>query len=219
MRPPYAHGAGFKQALRRPVPRYLILLWMGALLCTAPAGAQTPDSLAAEGLRPSNLPEGHTPRGALWRAAAVPGWGQLYNRQYYKIPIVYVGLGAIVGLALQLNDRYLFYRHAYLYKAWQQQLAEGETNPFAQYEPVYAELAERYGEVEASRIRPIRDNFRRNRDLSYFGIGLVYGLTMLDAYVSAHLLDFDIGEDLSFRVLPRVLPAGASLEIHLSGRF
>ncbi len=53
-----------------------------------------------------------------------------------------------------------------------------------------------------------RDAFRRNRDLSILGIGIVWSLQVLDAYVSAHLLDFDVGEDLTFHVAPGLDPGG-----------
>lgn len=136
----------------------------------------------------------HSPRGALWRAAAIPGWGQLYNRQYVKMPFVYAGLGLLITSVIYNNDRYLLYRHAWLY-ATQPELYpqyEDEARPFSRL-------------IEAGQsvlLRQQRDVFRRNRDLSYIGIGLFHGLTILDAYVSAHLRDFDIDEDLSVRVGP-----------------
>src|SRR5690625_7897691 len=55
----------------------------------------------------------HSPRGALWRAAAVPGWGQAYNRQYYKLPVVYGGLAGLVYLAVTRHQLYHLYREAY----------------------------------------------------------------------------------------------------------
>lgn len=153
----------------------------------------------------------HSPRGALWRAAAVPGWGQLYNRQYYKIPVVWAGLGGLTATALYVNHRYLLYRHAYHYVSG--------TNTSPEYEQDYhrllddLNLSEERGEQLEGAFRQTRDNLRRNRDLLYIGIGLFYGLSILDAYVNAHLLDFDVGEDLtlSFEAAPR----GLTASIHL----
>lgn len=163
---------------------------------------------------PQDSGDAHTPRGALWRAAAIPGWGQLYNRQYFKIPFVYAGIGGMVWFALYLNDRYLLYRHAYQYKAWDEILQSGQENPAQKYKQDYDRLLERFNvdQISANTLEQQRDIFRRNRDLSYFGIGLVYGLTILDAYVSAHLMDFDVGEDLTLRIVPR----GKSIHTALS---
>lgn len=146
----------------------------------------------------------HTPEGALRRAAMFPGWGQYYNRQYYKIPFVWAGIGGMVAFAYYLNEQYLLYRHAYQYKAYQERVDSGRINenPKAHYKGEYDRVAARYGEISSGPLRDQRDLFRRNRDLSYFGIGIVYGLTILDAYVSAHLMDFDVGEDLTLQVKP-----------------
>ena len=150
------------------------------------------------------LPERHSPRGALWRALALPGWGQLYNRQAYKLPVVYGGLAGFTGAALYQNRLYLRYRHAYLYAAY---AGSGAENPYGRYQSSYARVTEgvaggRDPASLAPALKQNRDNLRRNRDLLYIGIGLFYGLTVLDAYVNAHLLDFDVGEDLSLAVHP-----------------
>ncbi len=152
------------------------------------------------------------PRSALHRAF-VPGWGQLYNREYYKVPVVYVGLVAFVGSALLVNRRYRLYRHAYLFTA--------RTNPdgtpvFPEYESDYSELLRVLelssesilmpDEVAARRarlqpqFRAQRDVLRRNRDLLYFGTLAWYGFTVIDAYVSAHLAEFDVNESLAVQV-------------------
>ncbi len=145
-----------------------------------------------------------TPRGALWRAAVVPGWGQAYNRQYVKLPFVYAALGGLTATIVVLNDRYLLYRHAYQFKAYEEITDDGETNPRAGFESDYLELLERRGvsSLPSTAIRPSRDALRRNRDLAIIGTGLVFGLTVLDAYVSAHLMDFDISDDLTVSVYP-----------------
>ena len=160
------------------------------------------------------IPDVHQPdpRSAL-RRAFVPGWGQLYNREYYKVPVVYVGLVAFVGSALLVNRRYRLYRHAYLFTA--------RTNPdgtpvFPEYESDYSELLRVLelssesilmpDEVAARRarlqpqFRAQRDVLRRNRDLLYFGTLAWYGFTVIDAYVSAHLAEFDVNESLAVQV-------------------
>lgn len=158
-----------------------------------------------------------SPRGALVRSLAVPGWGQLYNRQYYKIPVVYAGLGFLGYLVVDTNNEYLLYRRAFLFKAWQEEVESGnaDENPYLNLEPEYERLLEREGltSVSSSSLQSVRDRHRRNRDLAILGSTVVYALSTLDAYVSAHLLEFDIGEDLSLRVVPK--SAGVAISVGL----
>ena len=180
---------------------------LSGLLLTASARAQ----------EQNRLPEDHSPRGALWRAAAVPGWGQFYNRQYYKVPIVYAGLGGLAASAILVNQEYLLFRRA---KLFIEPRGEDDTRTFPQYEDEYNRLVEREnippsrrGEQLVPYLKASRDNLRRNRDLLYIGVGLFYGLSILDAYVSAHLLDFDVGEDLSLSL--HAAPGGISARLHV----
>lgn len=192
--------------------------WRAALISTLlmlvaisiqPASAQ-PDSTRRAILQEKGLSPTHTPRKALWRAFALPGWGQWYNRQYYKIPIVYAGLGGFTAAILTTNQRYIKYRHAALYKLSQ----ERGNNEYPQFEDEYQSIRNQVGgEVSSSVLRQERDRFRRLRDLSVIGLGLYYGLTVLDAYVSAHLLTFDVGEDLSMRVWPA--PGGITAAVRV----
>lgn len=157
----------------------------------------------------------HTPREALVRAV-VPGWGQLYNGQRWKIPLVYAGLAGFSTLALTTNQDYLLHRHAFLYRVHEEMIGADSTrtNPWPQYADDYARLTAQLtdgADISASVLRSRRDALRRNRDLLYFGIGLWYGLSVLDAYVSAHLFDFDVGEDLSVALHPRPRGLAATL--------
>ncbi len=179
-----------------------------------PAAAQTDTTATIE----RRLPENHSPKGALRRAAVVPGWGQYYNRHYLKIPFVYVGLGGFTAAALYTNNRYLLYRRSYLYTVTVDE--NGERTFPDEYADEYERLINDLGlgpvseltESDFDRLEPQfraqRDNLRRNRDLLYFGIVFWYGLTMLDAFVSAHLLDFDVGEDLTVTLLPHPIAPG-----------
>ena len=169
-------------------------------------GLWLPQAAPAQPIVIDTTAAAHTPRGALVRAA-VPGWGQLYNGQRWKIPVVYAGLAGFTGLALATNQDYLLHRHAYLYRVHEEMIGRDSTltNPWPQYADDYARLTQQLADgadVSASVLQNRRDGLRRNRDLLYFGIGLWYGLSVLDAYVSAHLFDFDVGEDLSVALHP-----------------
>jgi len=149
-------------------------------------------------------PSTNAPRKALRRSAILPGWGQITNKQYKKLPFVYAAIGGLAYLAYRNNEDYQLYREAFQYKAWEEQVEAGlvESNPRSSFQGSYEQIVAEFGEVSSRPLETQRNNLRRSRDLSLIGVGLVYGLAMLDAYVSAHLLDFDVGEDLSFRAAP-----------------
>lgn len=172
----------------------LLALLLSAGLTAACAHAQQASPPAAVSER------AHSPRGALLRAAAAPGWGQIYNGQYLKLPFVYGGLGGAGYLTVLLTDEYVLYRRA-------ARFAQGVSTS-GRSEEAYQTLLARFGveSIQASTLVAQRDNLRRNRDLSVLGVGLVYALTVLDAYVSAHLMDFDVGEDLTVGFAP--VPGG-----------
>jgi len=160
-----------------------------------------------------------SPRGALLRSLAVPGWGQLYNRQYLKVPIVVGGMATLIGVSVHSNNRAILFRRAAIY--------DDCVNQPGQIDPAFCVDAEAYarefqradeltaGPLTAGAARSLRDQFRRQRDLFILLSTLVYGLQALDAYVAAELADFDVGEDLALGVT--ATPTGPSL--HLRWRF
>ncbi len=182
----------------------MLLLLVSLVACARPTLSLAQDSL----LVPDMPAREHSPRGALWRSAVVPGWGQIYNRQFYKLPFVYAGLGGILASAIYNNERYLAHRHALLY-ARDPVVHERYANDAAEFADIIQS-----GQFEQF-LRPRRDAYRRNRDLSYIGVGLFYALTVLDAYVNAHLLDFDVDENLSVRMMPGL---DGGVGIHASWR-
>jgi hypothetical protein len=190
-----------------------------ACICAAvPALILMTALLPVSGFAQATSPDtrAHSPRAALWRSAVLPGWGQVYNRQYYKLPIIYGGLGFLTVTAVNLHHDYILYRQAFQYKAFQELVDSGqlETNPKAEFEDAYNRIAAEFGPISSSPLRSRRDALRRNRDLTFIGIGIVYGLQMLDAFVSAHLFDFDIDENLSMNLRPS--PAGLRASLRLS---
>lgn len=142
-----------------------------------------------------------TPNSALWRSLALPGFGQVYVGQSYKAPFVIGALGGLVGLSLYLNGRYTRYRQAYLYVVNEEMPDPTTPNPENPNVEFFADWIES-GAGSASATRQQRDNNRRNRDLALLGTGLVYALQALDAYVAAHLADFDVSEDLTLQIGP-----------------
>ena len=141
------------------------------------------------------------PKRAMWLALVLPGAGQIYNRKYWKLPIVY---GGFVGCAYALrwnNQMYRDYSQAYL------DLMDDDPNTqsYNQFLHSGAKIDDsnkaRYQKLFKSR----KDTYRRWRDLSVFCLIGVYALSVIDAYVDASLSEFDISKDLSLRVEPTII--------------
>jgi len=182
---------------------FVVVLAAAALTSLPPDARAQPDSVRAEILKEKGFPPDHSPRKALLRGAAAPGWGQIYNRQYYKLPFVYAGLAGLGFFLNRANSRYKLFKQANLFVIGEQRAGEGETNKYEQFEPEFNRAASFFRrEPSGEQLRNQRDQYRRQRNLSIVGIGVFYVLTLVDAYVSAHLLTFDVDDDLAVNVQP-----------------
>lgn len=143
------------------------------------------------------------PAKATWYALVCPGLGQIYNRSYWKVPVLYGGVATLSYLILWNGRMYNDYKNAY------HDLMDTDptTNSYLQLVP----SADRYGaDWMQSALKKRRDMYRRYRDLSIFGMCALYVVSVLDAFVDAHLYDFSVTDDLSLRVEPVVNPYGGS---------
>ena len=141
------------------------------------------------------------PQRALWLALVVPGAGQIYNRKYWKLPIIYGGfMGCIYALSWN-NMMYKDYSQAYL-DLMDDDPGTASYNKFLHLGvTIDKSNEERYKKLFKNR----KDKYRRWRDLSFFAMLGVYALSVIDAYVDAELSEFDISKDLSLRVTPAVI--------------
>jgi hypothetical protein len=130
----------------------------------------------------------HSPRTAAIRSAIIPGWGQVYNKKYWKVPIVYGALGTTAGVFVYNVKWYNRFRYAYRVV-----YAKDSAN-FANVHPLLRAYVE-YNDLNG--LRATRDEFRRNIDLSVLVFILFWGLNVVDASVDAHLKSFDVSPDLS----------------------
>ena len=142
------------------------------------------------------------PKRALWLALVCPGAGQIYNRKYWKLPIIYGGfIGCIYALAWN-NMMYKDYSQAYL----DLMDSDPNTDSYDKFLHLGVEInttnEARYKEIFKNR----KDKYRRWRDLSIFVMIGVYALSVIDAYVDAELSAFDISKDLTLKVEPTVIP-------------
>jgi len=146
------------------------------------------------------------PLRAVWLGAIVPGLGQIYNRSYWKLPIVYGGLMGC-GYAIGINaEKYTALKEAYwtLYADNLNDCVSDE--PTKMYIRVLPEgyTIQRMGGVSnyLSTLQKEQNTYRRYRDISILATVVVYALSLVDAYVDAQLFDYDISPDLSLNVQP-----------------
>ncbi|HEX6983503.1 MAG TPA: DUF5683 domain-containing protein [Balneolaceae bacterium] len=135
--------------------------------------------------RNPNYPD---PYSVLYKSMIIPGWGQIVNRQIWKVPIIYGLLGGLTWYSIYLTKKYHDYRAAYYNLS--HETGDMIFGPTPAYIPDDTPLAQ---------LRTIRNSFRNRRDLVYIGIALSYGLNVVDAYVFAHMRSFDVSPDLSMR--------------------
>jgi hypothetical protein len=131
----------------------------------------------------------HSPRIAMFRSAVLPGWGQAYNKKYWKIPIVYGALGTTAGIFIYNLSEYKKLRRAYILRTDTIRSNDSEIDP-------------RFTGLSNESIRGYRNTFRQNMDYSILFFILFWGLNVVDATVDAHLKDFDVSDDLSIKIKP-----------------
>src|ERR1019366_3336676 len=133
----------------------------------------------------------HSPLKAALFSAVIPGLGQAYNKRYWKIPIIYAGFGGL-GYALYFTSSNFYgYRDAYRYNL---------ANPNA------LRPAEYNGFSDVADLKDHRDTFKKNMDITAICTGLWYLLVAVDAAVDAHLMEWNMKDDLSVGWQPMVMP-------------
>lgn len=141
------------------------------------------------------------PQRALWLALAIPGAGQIYNRKYWKLPIVYGGIMGCIYAMKWNNMMYKDYSQAYL------DIMDDDpaTASYNQFLHLGAQITSSNEDHYKSIFKSRKDYYRRYRDLSMFCLIGVYVISIIDAYVDAELSQFDISRDLSLKVEPAVI--------------
>ena len=119
-------------------------------------------------------------------SAVIPGAGQVYNKKYWKVPIIYTSLSTSIYFIYDNQNKLTNYQDAYISRS------NGGTD---EYIDVYSD----------SQLLTIVDYYERNRDVSYIITAAIYLLNIVDASVDAHMFDFDISEDLSLKTSPQII--------------
>lgn len=192
--------------------------WITILLLCVP--------LLASAQQDSLVLRGPDPIKAVWLGVIFPGAGQMYNKSYWKLPIVYgafMGCGYAIGM---MENRYSGYKTAYLdlYKDYQAgTVTEDPSKSYIAVLPDGYTLSRVGGASSWMNTLKSRENtYRRYRDYSILAAVIVYALSLVDAYVDAQLFDYDISPDLSVNIEPQIyydLQHQKSAEIKLAIQF
>lgn len=140
----------------------------------------------------------HSPQKATLLSVCLPGAGQVYNKKYWKVPLVYAAAGASLYGALWNNKYYQDFKEQYAFRV---------ANGFSE-DPYYTQFQD-------PTLKSYRDYYHKNRDLSYILLGATYILQIVDAAVDAHFYDFKITEDLSLNVQPQLYWVSSQAQTHL----
>ncbi|HTE02088.1 MAG TPA: DUF5683 domain-containing protein [Mucilaginibacter sp.] len=189
---------------------FLIWLFVGFVLV---ARAQTPDTVAVKNkadsltlkrdsakskkyypkitqekaYHPDSL---HSPHKAVMRSLMIPGWGQLYNHRWWKVPVIYAGIGLLV-------DAVIFNQHYYSIFLKEAKLREKGIQ--AGRNPLYTDVSD-------PDITSAVNAYVRNRDLCILGTLGAWGIQMIDAYIDAKFIQsYTMDNNLSFKVSPGVI--------------
>lgn len=131
----------------------------------------------------------HSPKRATIMSAVLPGLGQIYNKKYWKVPIIYGGF-AVAGWYLNDNNKQIA-----LYKDAFKAETDGDSGTINDTG------------FNSTQLEDLISQYKTWRDLSYIAIAAIYVLNIIDANVDAHLFYFDVGEDLTLNIQPFVSPS------------
>lgn len=192
------------------------LLTIILIFCSVTVSAHEQDTISTA-WKPS-------PYRAVWMAAIIPGAGQIYNHSYWKLPIVYGGFMGCAYAVSVMQSKYNDYKTAYRDIVTDAVLSTDPNKSYNKVLPKGYTIERMGGKATYTRTLETQQNdFRRYRDISILATVLLYGLSIIDAYVDAQLFDFDISPDLSMNVEPYMhydeIRHTHNPEVHLAIRF
>jgi len=165
------------------IVRYLVLI---ILVCTVTIGKGQTTAPSTNGyVEQESIMKVHSPHKATIYSALVPGLGQIYNKKYWKLPIIYGATGIFIYAFDFNNDQYHKYKNAY---------ADMNDGKIINFE----------GITDAATLKRAKDKYERDRDLNVIILAGIYMLNIIDATVDAHLFDYNINDDLSLNVQPTI---------------
>ncbi|HZY39160.1 MAG TPA: DUF5683 domain-containing protein [Mucilaginibacter sp.] len=202
--------------------KYLLVIWL-AVFSIATVSAQQPDTTPAaakqagakdtlKGKRQDTLnikspkvkkekvyhPDSlHSPHKAVIHSLIVPGWGQIYNHQWWKVPVIYGGLGLLMDAIIFNNTYYKEFLQLSKYREYGVTPTPGM--------PYYAD-AILYQQQPDQAIYDANDGYRRNRDLCILGFAGAWGIQCIDAYIDAKFIhSYTVDDNLTMKIEPGVM--------------
>jgi hypothetical protein len=171
------------------------------LLSALEASAQVPDSTSLvkiDTLKNDSIPliktKYHSPKKAAILSAVLPGAGQVYNKKYWKVPVIYAGAAGLV-YSFQFNQsRYIKYRNAYKYRI------DDDASTVDDYIGIYSD----------DNLNTLQKYYHRYRDMTVMGFAVLYALNIIDASVDAHMFYFDVSDNLSMNFHPSLINTAGS---------
>ncbi len=164
------------------------------VVTSPPVGSSKKDVLALDTTVKYN------PKVAMLRSAILPGWGQWYNKKYWKIPIIYGALGISAGVFFFNLKEYRLLRQAVIYRA----LDTHEDS---------MRVAPEFQSFSTQFLRINRNAFRQNIDYSVLAFLILWGLNVVDATVDAHLKAFDVSPDIGMKFRPNLAGSNAGISL------
>lgn len=164
------------------IVRYLFIT---ILTCTVVIGKGQNTTILNNNQMPDSTLKVHSPHKATIYSALIPGLGQVYNKKYWKLPIIYGATGIFIYSFNLNNNQYNKFKNAY------SQMKAGEISSFEGYTD--KDILLRY-----------KDYYLRNRDLNVIVLAAIYMLNVIDATVDAHLFNYKMNEDLSLNIQPTI---------------
>lgn len=153
----------------------------------------------------------HSPRLAAIYSAVLPGLGQVYNRKYWKLPIIYAGAGISAYL---IRYNYTIYNNIHKsYRYRKDLLTETHIGTFS-VKTISGKLTVDLDQFSDEDLISLQNSYRRDLDLSVLLVVGIYGLNIIDAVVDAHLFNFDVSNNLSFHFTPEWMPGTAFTNSH-----
>lgn len=178
------------------------------LFCGIVQGQVKKDSIAADTKKitdssgKESTKKKFDPRIATKRSAILPGWGQIYNGRYWKLPLVYGGLGLTGSVFFYNVKNYKLLRLAFIYKTDTLSANDALIDP-------------RFKNLSAEALRTYRNSFRQNVDYSVLFFLVFWGLNVVDATVDGHLKAFDVNDNLSLQIKQGYSPMANTTGISL----
>ena len=169
---------------------YITLFTLVVISNTTCVQAQQKDSIdSKKEIIPDSLKPKHSPKMATIMSACLPGLGQIYNKKYWKVPVIYAGLGTLGYFLITNRQYYLEFKKAYQYRT------DGDSTTIDKYANTTA---------TPDQLKQYRDYYRSNLELTVILTTGLYLINIIDATVDAHLFNFDVSDKLALNWTPYI---------------